>query len=126
MSDVRLAAAASAGNESSPSKVQFYQGKTVRKVLWYLHDNDLPRTLTWARLRVFDDGSADSTFSLDGVAYGFVEEAYASYLLAEDEYVCFSTFDDEDDANWETDRHCITPPEWTDPPDKPFEFLGTY
>ncbi|HVJ16425.1 MAG TPA: hypothetical protein VM686_13380 [Polyangiaceae bacterium] len=109
-----------------PTKSQFYQGKTVVSVFWYLHDCDLPEKLTWARLRVFDDGSADSTFSADSTAFGFVEECYASYILTEDEYVCFSTFDDENDVRHGTSRHEITPPDWIDGPDKPFEFLGTY
>lgn len=108
------------------SKAAFYSGKAVRKVLWYLHDCDLPETLVWARLRVFDDGSADATFSEDGTAFGFINEKYASYLLGEDEYVCFSHFDDEDDVSYGTDRHSIAPPSWVDRPRKPFEFLGTY
>ena len=109
-----------------PSKAVFYSGKTVREVRWYLSDYDLPETLIWARLRVFDDGTADASFSIDGTAFGFIAERYASYLLGEDEYVCFSDFDDEDDASHGTDRHSIVPPSWVDPPDKPFEFLGTY
>jgi hypothetical protein len=108
------------------TKSEFYRGKTVQKVLWYLHDCDLPEKLSWGRLRVFDDGSADATFSIDGPAYGFVEECYASYILTEDECVCFSEFDDEDDAFHSTDRHRIAIPAWVDPADKPFEFLGTY
>ena len=111
---------------TSLTKAEFYKGKTVHKVLWYLHDCDLPEKLQWARLRVFDDGSADATFSVDGPAYGFVEQCYAGYILTEDEYVCFSEFDDEDDASYGTDRRRIAVPSWVDPVDKPFEFLGRY
>jgi hypothetical protein len=95
-------------------------------VLWYLHDNDVPENLSWARLRVFDDDSADCTFSNEGVAFGFVDERSARHLLTEDEYVCFGRFGDEDDAEYGTDRHRIEPPDWSDPPDKRFEYLGTY
>lgn len=112
--------------ELGSSKTDFYGRKAIRKVLWYLHDCDLPEKLLWARLRVFDDGSADATFSEDGPAFGFINEKYASCLLAEDEYVCFSRFDDESDATHGTDRHSIVPPSWVDPPDKEFEFLGAY
>jgi len=112
--------------ELGSSKTAFYGGKGVRKVLWYLHDCDLPEELHWARLRIFEDGSADATFSEEGTAFGFINEKYASYLLGEDEYVCFSRFDDEDDACYGTDRHSIVPPSWVDRPDKQFEFLGTY
>jgi hypothetical protein len=65
------------------SKADFYRGKTIRRVLWYLHHPGLPDTLQWARLRIFHDGTADSTFSLDGKAYGFADESYASYILTE-------------------------------------------
>jgi hypothetical protein len=77
-------------------KARFYRGKAGRVVLWYLHEPDLPSSLSWARLSVFSDGSADCTFSAEGTAYGFESETYASYLLTEDEYVCASKFDDRD------------------------------
>ena len=110
----------------SPTKSEFYAGKTIQKVRWYLNDGDLPERLVWARLRVFDDGSADATFSTDGPSYGFVGENYAGFILTEDEYVCFSDFDDEDDILHGTERLRIVVPVWVDPPDKPFEYLGTY
>jgi hypothetical protein len=107
------------------SKADFYRGKVVAKVLWYLHDPDLPAKLNWARLRVFSDGSADSTFA-DGPLYGFDNEAYAGYILTEDEYVCFSTFDDEDERDTGIRTADIVPPDWSDAPDRPFEYLGIY
>jgi len=112
--------------EPSTSKAQFYDGKAVQKVLWFLHHPDLPQVLNWARLRVFDDGTADSTFCVDGVAYGFENEDYAGYILTEDEYVCLSTFDDEDEKETGIRRADVHPPDWVDPPEKPFKYLGTY
>lgn len=108
------------------SKADFYLGKKVARVLWYLHDPDLPTKLNWARLRVFADGSADSTFSPAGPLYGFDDETYASYILTEDEYRCISTFDEEDEAEAGIRVADVEPPDWNDAPDKPFEYLGIY
>lgn len=108
------------------SKAEFYAGKVVDRVLWYLHDPELPTNLRWARLRRFVGGSADSTFSPDGTLYGFDREVYASYILTEDEYVCFSTFDEEDERNAGIRVAAVEPPEWIDPEDKPFEYLGIF
>jgi len=122
-----LASEPSPAAKATPqNKAEFYDGKMVTKVLWYLHEVELPGSLRWARLRVFDDGSADCTFSNEGVAFAFVDQRSATHLLTEDEYVCFSTFDDENDAEYGTNRRTIVPPTWVDPPDKPFEYLGTY
>lgn len=108
------------------TKTEFYTGKAVSRVLWYLHDPDLPGVLNWARLRVFDDGTADSTFSPESVAYGFENESYAGYILTEDEYVCFSNFDKDDEEETGIRRDHTHVPEWVDPPAKPFKYLGTY
>lgn len=107
------------------SKADFYSGKVVDKVVWYLHDPDLPTKLVWARLRVFSDGSADSTFS-DGPLYGFDSETFASYLLTEDEYRCFSGLDEEDERDLGIRLPDLEPPHWHDTDDKPFEYLGIY
>jgi hypothetical protein len=108
------------------TKTEFYLGKTVHRVLWYLHEPDLPTVLNWARLRVFDDGTADSTFSADGIAYGFESENYAGYILTEDEYICFSEFDADDEKETGISSAHVGVPEWADAPAKPFEYLGTY
>lgn len=108
------------------SKADFYFGKKVARVLWYLHDPDLPVKLKWARLRVFADGSADSTFSPAGPLYGFDDESYASYILTEDEYVCFSKFDEEDEAEAGIRVADVKPPTWNDTADTPFKYLGIY
>jgi hypothetical protein len=107
-------------------KARFYRGTAIDRVLWYLHEPDLPASLNWARLRVFTNGSADSTFSAEGKSYGFENEAYASCILTEDEYVCFSKFDDEDERALGIRSADVVPPEWLDLPSKPFEYLGTY
>ncbi len=108
------------------SKVDFYRGKVVDRILWYLHEPDLPTRLLWARLRVFVDGSADSTFSEDGLLYGFDSERFASYILTEDEYRCFSRFDEEDERDFGIRIVDIEPPIWDDTDSKPFEYLGIY
>ncbi len=41
------------------TKDEFYRGKVVASVEWWLHEPDLPEHLAWARLRVFADGTAD-------------------------------------------------------------------
>lgn len=115
----------SSGTEAV-TKADFYRGKAVRRVLWYLHDPDLPETLHWARARVFDDGTADSTFSIEGVAYGFEDEISARHILSEDEYVCFSLFDEDDERETGVLRAATSVPDWQDPPEKPFEYLRTY
>lgn len=108
------------------SKAEFYSAKVVSKVLWYLHDPDLPDRLLWARLRVFADGSADSAFSADGPLYGFDREIFASFILTEDEYRCVSRFDAEDERELGIRVADIQPPEWHDADDAPFEYLGIY
>jgi len=108
------------------TKAEFYLGKIVGEVLWYLHDPDLADLLHWARVCVFDDGTADSTFSIDGVAYGFEDATSAGNILSEDEYVCFSLFDEEDERETGVRRATTLVPQWIDPPEKPFEYLRTY
>lgn len=44
-----------------------------------------PERLHWARLRVFQDGSAE-VFDLDGAYHRFPDEQEARYWLNEDEY----------------------------------------
>jgi hypothetical protein len=79
------------------TKAEFYSGKHVTEVEWWLHDCDLPQHLTWARLRVFNNGTADSTFDPQGKLFGFENRNYASFILSEDEYVCFNHMDEEDE-----------------------------
>lgn len=108
------------------SKAEFYAGKVIERVRWYLHDPDLPETLRWARLRVFTDGAADSMFSEDGKLYGFDRESFASYLLTEDEYQSVDGYDEEDEREGRIRLADLVPPRWNDAPDTPFQYLGIY
>jgi hypothetical protein len=108
------------------TKTEFYRDKRVAEVEWWLHDCDLPGSLTWARLRVFDDGSADATFGPREKLHGFENRDYASYILSEDEFVCFNLMDTEDEREYGVRLAGIKPPHWEEDPDQPFEYLGTY
>jgi hypothetical protein len=94
-------------------------------VEWWLHDCDLP-SLTWARLRVFNDGTADACWADRAKLYGFAAREFAGYFLAEDEYLRFSGLDKSDALDRGVDLASIEPPVWTDSPEQPFEYLGTY
>lgn len=107
------------------TKVEFYRSKRVKMVEWWLSSCDLPE-LIWARVRVFDDGTADSAFSPRDTLYGFENRDYAGYILSEDEFTRFSGLDAEDEREYGIQLATIKPPEWVDDPDQPFEYLGTY
>jgi hypothetical protein len=104
---------------------QFYSGKSVILTEWWLHDCDLP-ALTWARLRVFDDGTSDASWEEGGTLYGFDSQEYAGLFLAEDEYIRFDRMDAEDEREHGLRLSDIAPPTWADRPAQPFEYLGTY
>jgi hypothetical protein len=106
------------------AKDDFYLGKSVAKVEWWLSDCELPG-LTWARLRVFDDGSADSCFGECDTLYGFEDEEYAGYLLSEDEYIRFTGMDEEDEREYGIKPSDVSPPTWVDRSDQKFKYLGT-
>lgn len=108
------------------TKEQFYQGKYVVTVEWWLHTCDLPDCLTWARLRVFNDGTADSCFCKHCKLYGFENHDYARYFLSEDEYTCFNNMDEEDQEEYGIELVKIQPPTWQEYPNQLFEYLGTY
>ena len=103
----------------------FYRGKTVAAVEWWLHDNDFP-ALTWARLRVFSDGTADACWAEGTTLYGFDSRGYAGLFLAEDEFVQFGGWDAEDERSYGVRTADIRVPEWVDQLDQAFEYLGTY
>ena len=58
--------------------------------------------------------------------YGFENRDYASYILLEDEFVCFTHWDETDEIEYGLSRTAIQPPDWKDDPARPFEYLGTY
>lgn len=78
------------------------------------------------RLRIFDDGTADSTFGPREKLYGFESRDYAGYFLSEDEFVCFNRMDAEDEREYGIVLAEIRPPQWEADPDQQFEYLGTY
>jgi hypothetical protein len=92
-------------------KKEFYRGKSIIKIEWYLHDCDLPK-LTWGRLRTFDDGTSDSCFEESGKLYGFENRDYASYILSE--------------AESGIRLADIVVPEWSENQEQEFEYLGIY
>ncbi len=106
-------------------KKEFYRGKSIIKIEWYLHDCDLPE-LTWGRLRIFNDGTSDSCFEEGGKLYGFENRDYASYILSEDEYIQFKTMDEEDEAESGIRLADLVVPEWLESQEQEFEYLGTY
>ena len=92
-------------------KSGFYKSKSVARTEWWLHSCELPR-LRWARLTVFDDGTADSCFEEGGKLYGFEDRSYAGHTLSEDEYIGFEVMDQEDEKEYSISLADITPPEW--------------
>jgi hypothetical protein len=107
------------------TEADFYRGKSVVKVEWWLHDCDLP-TLTWARLRVFDNGSADACWGEGTTRYGFDSPEYARSFLAEDEFIRFCDWDAEDEQVYGVLAADVRAPSWADSPGLGFEYLGTY
>lgn len=106
------------------SSDDFYRGKTIQTTEWWISDCDLPR-LVWARLRIFDDGTADACWEEGGKLYGFDSATFASNFLAEDEYVRFDGLGDEDSIEHGCELADATVPSWTDIATE-FEYLGSY
>jgi hypothetical protein len=104
---------------------EFYRGKTVQVTEWWLSQCDDSQP-TWARIRVFDDGTADAGWEEGGTLYGFENRDCASYFIAEDEYSRFDRMDDEDQKDYELNLREISPPSWNDEPSAGFEYLGKY
>lgn len=107
------------------SKREFYQNKSVVRIEWCLDTCYLPN-LRWARLRVFEDGTADSCFNQGGKIYAFENRDYASYILSEDEYTNFENMDIADEQEYGINLTAIAPPLWQDTFEQEFEYLETY
>ena len=107
------------------TKNDFYRDKRVRETEWWLHSCDLP-TLQWARLRVFNDGTADSCFGPHEILFGFDNRDYAGYFLSEDEYIRLNAMDHEDETEYDVVLATIAAPEWPELDDQDFKYLGTY
>ena len=107
------------------TKIDFYQGKSVAETEWWVSHRSLP-DLVWARLRVFDDGTADACWSEGTRLYGFDNRDYAGYLFSEDEYISSEGWDEEDEADYGVQIAAVSRPVWEDHPDQEFAYLGTY
>jgi hypothetical protein len=102
-------------------KDRFYAKKKAQSEEWLLLDSDLWRgKLTWARLRVFNDATAD-TWNRNGLL-GFDSEAFARHFLNEGHYV-----------ELEALRETATIPEGAKPPTAkaesptvPFRYFGVW
>lgn len=105
----------------------FYRGKSLVRVEWWLDRSRLPDTVVWARLRVFDDRDTDVRFEGSGGLFAFKNEQYAEYFLAEDEYICLSKLDSDDEAEYAISLAKMVPPtSWAADTVGKFEYLGTY
>ncbi|MDE0866665.1 MAG: hypothetical protein OSA98_23020 [Rubripirellula sp.] len=93
------------------TKHDFYRNKQVRETEWWLHSCDLP-VQKWARLRVFNDGTADSCFGPNDTLFGFDNRDYAGYILSEDEYIRLNDMDREDEDEYGIVLMNIVPPTW--------------
>jgi hypothetical protein len=76
---------------------------------WYLMYSSLP-DLNWARLRVFESGSAE-VFDCDGRTTRFSSEEDASLWLAEDEFQALASFDAEDEEEYGIEFGGMAPPQ---------------
>jgi hypothetical protein len=115
-----------AGRYYAMTKDEFYRSKAVVSTEWWLDTGWLPDTLSWARLRVFNDGSADACWAEGDRLYGFDDRQFARYFLSEDEYDRFDTMDAEDELEYGIVVATIEPPSWVDRVDQAFEYLGQY
>ena len=107
------------------TKTEFYQRKSVVETEWWLNAEWLP-DLVWARLRVFDDGTADACLQEGVTIYGFENRENASYLLATDDLTRFRDWKEEDVREHGLTLAEIVPPTWVDTPDQDFVYAGTY
>ena len=105
-------------------KHSFYEGKPLKEVEWWISWAALP-DVSWARLRVFSDGSADAAFD-ESTVYGFNDRKYAGYFLGEDEYSPISELEDEDQKRLPTELAALSPPSWSDTDAAKFTYLGEY
>jgi hypothetical protein len=106
------------------SKAEFYAGKTVTEVEWWIAYACHYPELYWGRLRVFSDGTADAA-SDEANVYGFDDRKFAGYFLGEDEYTPFATLSPEDEQLIGAKASQMSPPTWNDTATH-FEYLGTY
>ena len=104
----------------------FHFSKQVVEVEWWLEWAVLPDKLTWGRLRVFEDGTADVSFGPKDTIYGFENRTYAGYFLSEDEFSPFTEMDEKDEAEYGIVLSELNPSSWKDQNDQIFKYIGTY
>jgi hypothetical protein len=107
------------------TKDEFYGAKAVVLTEWWFDECLFPE-LTWARIRVFSDGTADACWDEGGKLYGFESVEYAGHFLAEDEYRRFLSLDAEDEEEHGIRLDELSPPDWQDDPQAVFQYLGVY
>jgi len=111
-----------------PAKIEkedFYRNKYAIKTEWWLDSCSLPE-LRWARLRVFNDKSADACFGEKEKIYAFENREYASSFLSKDEYISLDRLNSDAEREYGLAVETIKPPLWKDGPEQDFEYLGKY
>jgi hypothetical protein len=105
---------------------EFYQDFDVVKIQWWLADCSYYPDLYWARLRIFSNGKADVLFENEEVMYGFENEEFAGYFIAEDEFSKFENIDEDDRNDLEIPKDAvIESPNWENKEVNNFEYIGT-
>jgi hypothetical protein len=76
---------------------------------WYILDNDRFVDVTWAKIQVFSDLSAE-VFNMDGRTMYFENEASAANELSEDDYRRLANLDEEDEQDLGISLNELKPP----------------
>jgi hypothetical protein len=107
------------------TKEEFYRGKSLVRAEWWVNASRLPDVIAWARLRVFEDRASDVLFEDGTKVFNFNNEQYGQYFLGEDEFICLSKLDADDEVEYGISLAVLIPPDWKDDP-VDFEYLGVY
>jgi hypothetical protein len=103
--------------KDSISRDDFYRGKHVAHEEWFVNDLDL---VTWARLRVFNDGTAD-VWEQGSTISGFVDESHARFYIGEGHYVDLPFLEQQGDS-----PRSPTPTEQADAAGQSFRYYGVW
>jgi hypothetical protein len=76
---------------------------------WYILEDDLFVDVTWAKIQVFNDLSAE-VFDIDGRTIYFEDEASAANELLEDDYRRLANLDEEDEQDLGISLNDLEPP----------------
>jgi hypothetical protein len=76
---------------------------------WYVLDDDLFVDITWGKIQVFSDLSAE-VFDMDGRTMYFEDEASAANELSEDDYRRLANLDEEDEQDLGISLDDLEPP----------------